>query len=75
MHAIHDIPVPADFERFFTAVIEIPQGSKLKYEIDPHTGLLAVDRVLYSSVRYPANYGFIPQTYTPRTAMRSMSWC
>lgn len=44
-------------------MIEIPKGSKLKYEIDKNTGLLMLDRVLYSSVIYPANYGFIPQTH------------
>ncbi len=45
------------------AVIEIPKGSKAKYELDKETGFLKLDRVLYSSVHYPANYGFIPQTY------------
>lgn len=45
------------------AVIEIPRGSKVKYELDKSTGLLLVDRVLYSSVVYPHNYGFIPRTY------------
>lgn len=45
------------------AVIEIPRGSKVKYELDKTTGLLHVDRVLYSSVVYPHNYGFIPRTY------------
>ena len=44
-------------------VIEIPKGSKAKYEIDKESGLLKFDRVLFSSVMYPANYGFIPQTY------------
>ena len=44
-------------------MIEIPKGSKVKYELDKKTGLLCVDRVLYSSVHYPANYGFLPQTY------------
>lgn len=44
-------------------MIEIPRGSKVKYELDKATGLLHVDRVLYSSVVYPHNYGFIPQTY------------
>ena len=44
------------------SIIEIPRGSKLKYELDKDTGLLKVDRVLYSSVVYPANYGFIPRT-------------
>ena len=46
-----------------TAIIEIPKGSKNKYELDKESGLLIVDRVLFSSVHYPANYGFIPQTY------------
>ena len=46
-----------------TAIIEIPKGSKAKYELDKESGLLKLDRVLFSSVHYPANYGFIPQTY------------
>ncbi|TAL40579.1 MAG: inorganic diphosphatase [Chitinophagaceae bacterium] len=44
------------------AVIEIPQGSRAKYEVDKDTGLLKLDRVIYSSFHYPVNYGFIPQT-------------
>jgi len=44
------------------ALVEIPQGSRSKYEIDKHTGLLKLDRVIYSSFHYPVNYGFIPQT-------------
>lgn len=48
---------------FVRAIIEIPKGSKCKYELDKDSGLLMLDRVLYSSVHYPANYGFIPQTY------------
>lgn len=44
------------------AVIEIPQGSRAKYEVDKETGLLKVDRIIYSSFHYPVNYGFIPQT-------------
>lgn len=63
MHPLHDIVVPPSIEEFVPAVIEIPRGSKLKYEIDKHTGLLMLDRVLYSSVHYPANYGFIPQSH------------
>ena len=47
----------------FTAVIEVPAGSKKKYELDKHTGLLRLDRILYTSTHYPANYGFIPRTY------------
>ena len=45
------------------AIIEIPKGSKAKYEMDKDSGLLKLDRVLFSSVMYPANYGFIPKTY------------
>ena len=47
----------------FSAVIEIPKGSHCKYELDKYTGLLRLDRVLYTSTHYPANYGFIPRTY------------
>lgn len=63
MHALHDVALPDDLEPFVPAVIEIPRGSKLKYEIDKATGMLVLDRVLYSSVHYPANYGFIPRTH------------
>jgi len=48
---------------FVNAIIEIPEGSKGKYELDKKSGLLKLDRVLYSSVHYPANYGFITRTY------------
>lgn len=47
----------------FMAVIEIQKGSKKKYELDKETGLLMLDRILYTSTHYPANYGFIPRTY------------
>ena len=47
----------------FVAVIEISEGSKMKYELDKETGLLILDRVLYTSTIYPANYGFIPRTF------------
>jgi inorganic pyrophosphatase len=63
MHAWHDVPLGDKVEEHFSAVIEIPKGSKVKYELDKTTGLLAVDRVLYSAVHYPANYGFLPQTF------------
>lgn len=62
-HAWHDVPIGANAPATFTVVIEIPQGGKVKYELDKASGLLRVDRVLYSSVIYPANYGFIPRTY------------
>jgi inorganic pyrophosphatase len=63
MHPVHDIEVPPDIEAFVPCVIEIPRGSHLKYEVDKPTGLLRLDRVLYSAVHYPANYGFIPRTH------------
>ena len=65
-HAWHDVTpaVPGlDLPSHFRAVIEIPKGSSNKYELDKMTGLLCLDRVLSSAVYYPANYGFIPQTY------------
>lgn len=59
----HDIsPKRISKDKFF-AVIEIPKGCKNKYEMDKDTGLLRLDRVLYTSTHYPANYGFIPRTY------------
>lgn len=63
MHPLHDIEVPPDIAAFVPALIEIPRGSHLKYEVDKPTGLLRLDRVLYSAVHYPANYGFIPRTH------------
>ena len=62
-HPWHDVELPRSLEEPVPAVIEIPQGSKVKYELDKKTGLLVVDRVLFSAVHYPANYGFIPRTY------------
>jgi inorganic pyrophosphatase len=62
-HPLHDIALPADRTDAIPAVIEISKGSKCKYELDKKTGLLMLDRVLYSSVHYPANYGFVPQTH------------
>ena len=59
----HDIDPHAITPTHFTAVIEIPAGSKKKYELDKKTGLLRLDRILYTSTHYPANYGFIPRTY------------
>ena len=63
MHAWHDVPLGDRIEEHFSAVIEIPKGSKMKYELDKDTGLLRVDRILHSAVHYPANYGFLPRTY------------
>ncbi len=64
MHPWHDCYIDNTLVRTsFPAVIEIPKGSKNKYELDKETGLLRLDRVLYSAVYYPADYGFIPRTY------------
>ncbi len=62
-HPWHGIPTGANSPRLVNAIIEIPQGSRCKYEIDKESGLLMLDRVIYSSFYYPCNYGFIPQTY------------
>lgn len=63
LHPWHGVETGDRAPRFVNAVIEIPQGSRAKYEIDKASGLLKLDRVIYSSFYYPANYGFIPQTY------------
>jgi len=63
MHPWHDIPIDeAHLDEVFPAVIEVPKGSKNKYELHKPTGFIRLDRVLYSAVHYPANYGFIPRT-------------
>src|SRR6516225_5525046 len=62
MHAWHDVTPGEGLPGRFTAIIEIPMGSSVKYELDKETGMLRLDRILYSAVHYPANYGFIPQT-------------
>src|SRR6202021_2195205 len=63
LHAWHDVSPGDDLPRDFQAVIEIPLGSNVKYELDKASGMLRVDRIIHSAVYYPANYGFIPQTY------------
>jgi inorganic pyrophosphatase len=62
MHPWHDLGPGDEVPREFNAVIEIPLGSNIKYELDKGSGLIRMDRVLYSAVFYPANYGFIPRT-------------
>lgn len=59
----HDISPRRISDDDFIAVIEISKGSKRKYELDKETGMLILDRILYTSTHYPANYGFIPRTY------------
>eukprot|EP00798_Chlamydomonas_sp_ICE-L_P022285 gene22285-29362_t len=61
-HPWHDLAIGDNVPNIINAVIEIPRGSKVKYEMDKDTGLVYVDRILYSSVVYPHNYGFIPKT-------------
>lgn len=63
MNPWHDVAVGEHPERLFNCVIEVPRGTRSKYELDKATGLLRLDRVLYSAVHYPANYGFLPRTY------------
>jgi inorganic pyrophosphatase len=63
MHPWHDVSLGEKVPELIPVVIEVPKGSKTKYELDKQSGLIRVDRVLFSSVHYPANYGFIPQTY------------
>jgi inorganic pyrophosphatase len=64
MHPWHDTPVDESaITTAFPVIVEIPKGSTNKYELDKDTGLLRLDRVLYSAVHYPADYGFIPRTY------------
>jgi inorganic pyrophosphatase len=63
LHPWHGVDPGEHAPRVVNAVIEIPQGSRAKYEIDKPSGLLKLDRVIYSSFYYPVNYGFIPQSY------------
>src|SRR5450432_1861597 len=62
IHPWHDVTPGENIPEMFAAIIEIPFGSSVKYELDKESGLIKLDRVLYSAVYYPANYGFIPQT-------------
>ncbi|KMT20185.1 hypothetical protein BVRB_1g001920 [Beta vulgaris subsp. vulgaris] len=61
-HPWHDLDVGPEAPNIVNCVIEITKGSKVKYELDKKTGMIKVDRILYSSVVYPHNYGFIPRT-------------
>ena len=62
IHPWHDVTPGEKLPQEFRSIIEIPFGSNVKYELDKDSGLIKLDRVLYSAVYYPANYGFIPQT-------------
>lgn len=63
MNPWHDVEIGPEAPQIVRAIVEIPKGSKVKYELDKSSGLIKVDRVLMSSVIYPSNYGFIPRTY------------
>src|SRR5437764_12619246 len=63
MNPWHDVDPQYDGDLSFRGVVEIPKGTKNKYELDKETGLLKLDRILWSSVVYPASYGFIPRSY------------
>ena len=63
MNPWHDVDLGEKIPDLFPAIIEVPKGSKTKYELDKDTGMIRVDRILFSSMQYPANYGFIPRTY------------
>ena len=74
MHPWHDCYVDDTIvESAFPVVIEVPKGSKNKYELDKETGLLRLDRVLYSAVHYPADYGFIPRRRHHQREAESLS--
>jgi inorganic pyrophosphatase len=63
MNPWHGVSIGERMPEYVTGIIEIPKNSRAKYELDKESGMLILDRVLYSSINYPANYGFIPQTY------------
>ncbi len=62
IHPWHDVTPGQDIPDEYKVVIEIPYGSSVKYELDKESGLIKLDRILFSAVYYPANYGFVPQT-------------
>lgn len=64
MHPWHQIDLPESFPDIVPAFIEVPKGSQIKYELDKKSGFIRVDRILFSAVHYPANYGFIPKTFS-----------
>ncbi|MEO5602215.1 MAG: inorganic diphosphatase, partial [Cyclobacteriaceae bacterium] len=61
-HPWHEVAVGKKPPEFVNGIIEIPRGSRAKYEIDKESGLIKLDRVIYASMYYPLNYGFVPQT-------------
>jgi inorganic pyrophosphatase len=63
LHPWHEVSAGKNIPELVTGIVEIPKNHRAKYELDKESGMLKLDRVLYSSINYPANYGFIPQTY------------
>ena len=63
MHPLHDLPPGSNPPLEISVVVEIPKGSRNKYELDKHTGLFRLDRSLYSPMIYPGDYGLVPQTH------------
>jgi inorganic pyrophosphatase len=63
MHPWHDVDLGEDVPQVLNAIIEVPMWSNVKYELDKKSGLIKVDRTLFSAVHYPANYGFFPRSY------------
>ena len=63
MHPWHDVSIGEEAPEYVNGIVEIPKNTRAKYELDKESGMLIMDRVLYSSINYPANYGFIPKTY------------
>src|SRR2546423_682302 len=71
IHPWHDVTPGEAIPQEYYSIIEIPFGSSVKYELDKNSGLIKLDRVLYSAVYYPANYGFIQETLVPLTLMHA----
>jgi len=63
MKNILDYPIGKDFPEKVNVIVEVPMGSRNKYEMDKDSGMIVLDRVLYTAMEYPVNYGFIPQTW------------
>src|SRR3954463_9101148 len=72
IHPWHDVTPGEEIPQEYATIIEIPFGSSVKYELDKTSGLIKLDRVLYSAVYYPANYGFIPQTLAEANGPRDV---
>ena len=72
MNVWHDLDPKYIHPDRFIAVVEIPEGSKKKYELDKRTGLLRLDRILHTATHYPANYGFIPRRSLLRPQLQQL---